>query len=182
MSKINRLKEELAYSSLDNPWVKLYFDSVRFSNGVIGKYNRVVESEGRPGVAVLPMMNAKVCLVQQYRYPIGKSLWEIPRGFGESINSLEDAARELAEETGIQHARMIDAGCLHPNSGLLSSEVILYIAIVDQDFGEPFSTDEVASKKWFSVSELWAMISEGQITDCFTLSAMAIAQSRGLVN
>lgn len=182
MRKIKRIRENLAYSSADNPWVKLYFDSVRFPNGVEGKYNRVVESEGRPGVVVLPIMDDKVCLVQQYRYPIGKSLWEIPRGFGESIDSQVDAARELAEETGIRHARIIDAGCLHPNSGLLSSSVILYIAIVGQDTEEPFSTHEVESKKWVRVSELWSMISDGQITDCFTLSAMAIAQARGLLS
>lgn len=40
---IERIEEILEYASPENPWLRLYFDKVRFPNGSEGRYNRVVE-------------------------------------------------------------------------------------------------------------------------------------------
>ena len=181
MAIIMRLAEKLVYSEEENPWVQIYFDSVRFPNGIEGRYNRIVESGGRPGVAVMPIRANKVCLVRQYRYPVGQYLWEIPRGFGESKEPREDAVRELAEETGIKAANFIEGGYLCPNSGLLESKVALFFAIVENYEADRSNSEEVESTKWVEISDLWKMVEDGKILDCFTLSALAIATAKGLV-
>lgn len=61
-----------------------------------------------PGaVAIVALRRAErgweVCVVNQYRHPVGMRLWEVPAGLtDEAGESLVDAARrELAEETGL---------------------------------------------------------------------------------
>ncbi|MEX2681471.1 MAG: SIR2 family protein, partial [Candidatus Sigynarchaeota archaeon] len=44
--QIEQIKKVLVYSSPDNPWVKLYYDHVRFPGGKEGRYNVIVENDG----------------------------------------------------------------------------------------------------------------------------------------
>src|SRR5262245_14760363 len=112
-SKIRTVKKQLVYSDPDNPWVKLYFDHVKFPDGTAGRYNRVVEGTGDPGVAILPISTAGIGLVRQYRYAIADHVWEIPRGYGDSADLGAEARRELLEETGLRPLELIDLGTIH---------------------------------------------------------------------
>src|SRR5713226_3868749 len=131
--EIKRVEEILAYSHPENPWLKLYFDRVEFPGGAIGRYNRIVECEGRNGVAILPLYSFFVGLVRQFRYPVGSFLWEIPRGFGGDNGTARQALKELSEETGIHVGpeRLVNLGTIYPNSGLLASEVQLFAVLVE---------------------------------------------------
>jgi ADP-ribose pyrophosphatase len=182
--EIVRLQEIVAYSQPENPWVKLYFDKVRFAGGSEGRYNRVVENGGRIGVAILPLRNSTVGLVHQFRYPIGTSQWEIPRGFGGDEGPAAQALTELREETGIlaRPEDLIDLGPVYPNSGLLASQVHLF-AIVTDALGSPSSgsPDEPTQFQWFPIAEVMSLISSGTILDSFTMCALLRAASRGLL-
>lgn len=183
-SQIKRLEARIAYEEADNPWVCLYFDRVQFPDGKIGRYNRLVMSEGRPGVVILPLRAGRVGLVQQYRYPIARTLWELPRGFGESADPRSDAQRELREELGVDGADLIDLGTLHPDSGLVETEVHVYLAKChagEIDGSGLADGHEISGIRWIAVSQLWDEIAEGRITDAFTLSAVAKAMARGLL-
>ena len=179
-NKINLIRENLVYSEESNPWVTLYFDMVRFPDRRIGNYNRIVEGKGYPGVAILLIIQSRVCLVRQYRYPVGKFLWEIPRGFGESENSISEAISELCEETGIDpkslsdsHVNLIDLGEAYPNSGLLSTKVRIFGIISDAPMPIRNQTDkEVTEVGWFPIEWVLSKISESEITDSFTMSAI----------
>ena len=171
-----------AYSDPLNPWIKLFFDHVRFSDGREGRYNRIVENDGRHGVAILPIHDGRIGLVRQYRYPIDRDVWEIPRGFGETASPETDARRELAEETGIENCDLVSLGTLHPNSGLLTSEIHVFAAMVrDATAGHASRGDkEIEEFRWFPVAKVLEMIETDEITDAFTLAAVLRAGRRGL--
>ena len=120
------VEEVLEYSSEDNPWVKLYYDRVRFPNGDKGRYNRIVEGEKGKGVVVLPVAsNGKVALIHIYRYPVHGWQWELPRGFSDpSMTAQENARRELQEETGIIAGELVHLGSIfHGCENVLVLEV-----------------------------------------------------------
>ncbi len=180
-SRIERIEEVLVYSEPANVWVRLYFDRVRFPDGREGRYNRVVESAGRVGVAVLPRRGSEVCLVRQYRYPIGLEQWEIPRGFGDGTNAEEDAERELAEETGLT-GRLVDLGVLYPNSGVLGSASRLFLAEVDPGTSVAPSDGEVTEVRWYEWEHVLDMVAGGEIADAFSVAAIARVHLRSRAN
>jgi len=67
-----------------------------------------------PGsVAIVPRQaDGRVVLVRQYRYAVGRELWEVPAGTrdlpGETVE--ETARRELAEEAGLRASRWRQLG------------------------------------------------------------------------
>jgi ADP-ribose pyrophosphatase len=178
--RINLISENLVYSKEENPWVTLYFDVVKFPDGRTGNYNRIVERQDCPGIAILLVAQGRVCLVKQYRYPIKQSLWEIPRGFGESEDSISEAIRELCEETGIDpkllncsHIKLVEMGEVYPNSGLLTSKVRLFAIISAMPIPIRNQTDgEVAEVGWFPLEWVFSKIAESEITDSFTMAAI----------
>lgn len=180
--KIKQLEEVIAYSDKENVWIKLYFDKVRFPNGSTGRYNKIVEKDGKPGAAILPIRNGTVGLVNQYRYPIDRFLWEIPRGFGESYDTLEEAKRELEEETGFVAEQATDLGIVHPNSGILTSEIYLFAVVLDRAQRQSeLLDDEVSEFRWFTIESVYTQIAEAKITDVFTICAIFRARERGLI-
>ena len=78
---------------------------VALADGTIAEREVVVH---RGAVALVPMVDRDhVCLVENERYAVGKTLLEVPAGTidpGESPD--QTAARELAEETGYRAGRI----------------------------------------------------------------------------
>lgn len=182
--KIITIEERLVYSDPNNKWVKLYFDRVRFPNGKEGYYNKIVESDGKQGVVILPIAKGHIGFVRQFRYPISAEVWEIPRGFGETENAQTDTMRELLEETGINIPpdNLVDLGRLHPNSGILSSVVRIFAAIYNQTPSISLAADgEVSEFVWVKYENVLSKIAKGEITDSFTLAALFRAQTKGCV-
>jgi ADP-ribose pyrophosphatase len=84
-----------------------------------------------PGGAVaVPLLDdGRVILVRQHRYPLGKSILELPAG---KLNPGEDpaiaAARELEEETGWRAARWTKLVSLYTTPGFCDEVLHLYCA------------------------------------------------------
>jgi 8-oxo-dGTP pyrophosphatase MutT (NUDIX family) len=157
----------------ENNWVRVYFDRVSADDPKVQRYTRIVESDGKSGVAILPIWKDLIGLVHVFRYPIGREVWEIPRGFGESNDVLMDAKRELEEETGLFAPKFCDLGLIHPNSGLLSSSVRLFAAVFQSNAGDTKPKDsEVIEFKWFQVDKVYEMIRAGQLADGFAMAAI----------
>jgi ADP-ribose pyrophosphatase len=172
--KISRLEEVLAYK---NPWISVFFDRVKCANPKITGFTRIVESGGRPGVAILPIRENAFGFIRIFRYPIGCEVLEIPRGFGECDDPRDDARRELVEETGLECQQLIDLGQVHPNSGLLATSVRLFAALGCQK--SRLETDgEVSELIWVPRAELQEF--SKTIEDCFSLAAILKATQRGL--
>jgi len=176
--RIEQQEEILAYSDTENPWLKLFFDRVSFPDGKQGRYNRVVENNGKKGVAVIPIKRSGdtlIGLVNQFRYPIGDFQIEIPRGFSKTENTWQEAIRELTEETGINsdEVEIFRLGHIYPNSGVLSTKVELFAADYKKhDPAAYINKEESFSFDWFSRDNIMNMIQEDKIMDAFTLSSI----------
>lgn len=163
-----------------NRFVGVFLDPVRLPSGVDALFTRVRAGSGFPGVVVLPFRSGCVGLVRQYRPALDRDLWELPRGGAESASSRQEARRELAEETGALAVDLVSLGVLHPDSGLLESQVELFFAELDPDV--PFSAvAEVSAVRWVPVPELLASVADGTLTDAFTVAAVSRAHLRGLL-
>ncbi|MGX7828925.1 NUDIX domain-containing protein [Actinokineospora sp. 24-640] len=79
----------------------LRMDEVRMPGGDVAT-REVVEHLGAVAVAALDD-EGRVVLIDQYRHPMGKRLWELPAGLIDHAGEdpLEAAKRELAEEAGV---------------------------------------------------------------------------------
>lgn len=109
---------------------------------------------------------------------------EIPRGFGESLDTSSDAVREIYEETGIiiQSGDLVSLGWLVPNSGLSSSRVAMYAAMCPEELETgPLDTAEIDSFRWVPIREVLQMAESGLIDDAFTLAAIFRATLRCLI-
>jgi 8-oxo-dGTP pyrophosphatase MutT (NUDIX family) len=163
-----------------NDYVTLYNDEVRFRDGTLGRFLRVVESGGDPGVAALALCGDAVALVHTYRYPIEAWEWGIPRGFAHGGSPEESIQTELAEELGHAPESIEPLGTMTPNSGLLSSVVHLFVAHYRTTVASPGSM-EVAEMRWTTRSQLLDDIASGRIVDGFTLAAVGLGIARGVL-
>ena len=68
-------------------------------------------------------------LINQYRYPIGKTILEIPGGFVDENEDPKDAMmRELLEETGYEFSHIEYVGEVAANPGVLNNYTKFYLA------------------------------------------------------
>ena len=180
-SGIRRVTERIGYADPENPYVTLFYDDVQWPDGRKGRYTRIVESRGVPGVAVLPIVGDQIGLILVDRYPVNRRLWEAPRGFGEGSDPEADALRELREETGWTAREMIGIGVTYLNSGLLAGEVHLYLAHVDHAVVAA-ELDESIRINLFDVDEVMGMYRAGDLPDAATQCLLLGALSRGVLD
>lgn len=91
-----KISSKLVYS---NPWIKIYEDSVLRPDGNQGIYGFMKK---KPANFIVALDNNDfMYLVVEYRYPIQKSVLQLPGGVIENDDILQQAKKELLEETGI---------------------------------------------------------------------------------
>lgn len=153
----------------------------RVSTPAGSRWQYAVSTGATSGAVALVTRGDEVLLVQSERPVLGTlRLWEFPRGFGEDVDRRASRARtyeatarrELVEETALKGGTAYSLGVVHPNSGLLT-EMVGVVQISDPD-GTALAKDEIDDIRWVSWRRLWTMVQDGEITDSFTLSAMAL--------
>jgi 8-oxo-dGTP pyrophosphatase MutT (NUDIX family) len=157
-------------------------DDLVFPDGSTGMYG-VVE---KPDFAlVIPQaLDGRFCLVEQYRYPVGRRAWEFPQGSwsGQETGTAEGlAAAELREETGLTAGTLRHLGRLNPEYGFCNHAFDAYLA-TDVAAGapdrEPSEQDMVQA--WFSEADFIDMVRGGDIADAASVAAyMLLLMHRG---
>jgi ADP-ribose pyrophosphatase len=112
----------------------------------------------------------RILLVQQYRLPAGKKLWELPAGkVDEGEKVLEAAKRELIEETGYRAGKWKKLVSFYPSPGYVAEKMTIFVAteLVEGE-AQPMD-DERIEKRWFTRKELNKLIRAGKIDDGKTL-------------
>ncbi len=135
----------------------------------LGAVREVVEHGG--SVVVLPVLaDGRILLVQQYRYAVKESLWELVAGHIERGESpLRAARRELEEESGYRARCYQRLSRFFPTPGFLTEEMHLYRATGLRRGRARPEADEALRVRAFRWPELERMIRRGNLRDGKTL-------------
>lgn len=153
-------------------------DAVRFPDGSFGTYIRIIHRhQGYAGVAIVPETSNGCVLVRHFRHATRRWHWEIPRGFASSSDASKTVLEELKEEIGGHATSVKQIGAYYPDSGVMSSRVHVYQAIVE--LGDSTDHKEAISEvRIFDWVTIGLMIQDGLIDDGFTLAAFTLLNSR----
>lgn len=186
-----QMQERIATRHLPTEWIRagiayqdqyrmVLRDAVRFPNGLLGIYTRIVRN-GVPGVIILPVHQEKILLIRHFRHATRTWHLEIPRGYGEEgLTSEENAQRELKEEIGATISRLVSLGQAYPDTGALSEYNTFFYAEVE-NYGAIEAEEAIVELLPTPVPEFEHMIRVNEIEDGFTITAYGLAKARSLL-
>ncbi len=154
-------------------------DTVRLPNGS-QTVREVVRHRG--AAVILPLLeDGLVVLVNQYRYPTGDTLLELPAGKLDADESPRDcAARELEEETGWQAGAIHELGVFFSSPGFSDEELHAFVATHLRNSDEVVpDPDEAIELVTLTIEETLAAARDGTIRDGKTLAVLLLAKLRG---
>lgn len=133
------------------------------------------------GAVVVPVKDdGKIILVKQFRYPLQKTLIELPAGkLEKGEDPLICATRELEEETGYKAKEIIKLGKIYTAPGYCTEILHIYSAKgltaghYNREEGEHGM--EILE---LSLNEIETMISNGEITDAKTIVGIFYLKNR----
>lgn len=159
-----------------DPYMTIMRDAVRFPDGSLGLYNRILSP---PGAAILPLLDTRIVLIHRFRH--GTRTWhlEAPRGaFNGEGDEVADARRELVEEIGASPTELIDLGIVHSTTGCIDEYHRLFLARIES-IGAPDKHEAITSIRTLPVAEAGQLIASGEITDGPTLALFLRARLLG---
>jgi ADP-ribose pyrophosphatase len=130
-----------------------------------------------PGaVVILPVIDADhICLLRNFRFVIGETLWELPAGTLEPGEPIERAAeRELLEETGYTAKKWRSLGFLYASPGVLDEKLHLFVAQDLTPGAARPEADEQLEPKTVPWSDALRMALDGSIKDAKTITAILL--------
>nr|WP_294915823.1 NUDIX hydrolase [uncultured Neokomagataea sp.] len=174
------VSSRVAYS---NPWTAVQEDVIIHPNGKQGLYGVVDRSEF---VVILPLhTDGCVTLIQQFRYPVGERMWELPMGCWETkenVDSGELALGELREETGLRAGEMIHAGTMYQGAGYSNQKGQVYLARnLTRGETDLEETEQDITAHDMPLAEFEAMIARGEVKCMVSVAAYAMIKARGLL-
>lgn len=133
-----------------------------------------------PGAVALAVNNGRIAIAKEWRLPIRSYALEIPRGRGrEGETTAATAARELAEETGLEASAVKELGHLYPDSGTLSAPIGVAVISVKDDKGTGHTDGEISDWFWVSENDLDQMMAEGRFNDGISMAALQLWRAQG---
>lgn len=121
----------------------------------------------------------QVLLVQQFRLPAGKILYELPAGTLEQDETPKACAiRELREETGYRPVKLESIGGLYTAPGYTDEYIHLFYATGYEHDPLEQDVDEFVEAVRIPLTEALTMIDQGKIADGKTLSGLLMVARR----
>lgn len=158
-----------------NRWMRLTEDEITHPDGSPGTY-AVLHAPDY--VVVLPFDGECFHLVEQYRHPVSRRLWEFPQGSVTEPAGLTPeamAAIELAEESGLAAGRLDLLGFLHESTGRSTNGFHAFLATDLSPVTAHREPEEADLRTGtFTLAEIWGLVEEGQLTDASSVAALAL--------
>ena len=175
--EITQITSRVAY---ENPWLRVREDTVRHADGSPGLFGVV---ERRPFVVLVPWQDGCITMVQQYRYPVRRRLWELPMGTCEpGVPPLQTAATELREETGLLAASLEPIATVFQGAGYSDQCGHVFLATgLRQGPAAREASEQGMVQRAMELAEIEAMIRAGTLQDAISLAAFALLRFRGLL-
>lgn len=152
-------------------------DRVRLPTG----HEVPMEIVRHPGsVVLLPIPSpGSVILIRQYRYTLGRYIWELPAG---SLKPGEDpdaaAARECEEEIDLVPGRIERVRTFYPTPGFCDEAMTYYRCLQlgprAADSTARRDDDEDIEPHTFTLEDVRAMIASGEIVDLKTVAGVSL--------
>jgi 8-oxo-dGTP pyrophosphatase MutT (NUDIX family) len=156
-------------------------DQVRMPEGTVAARD-VVEHLG--AVAVLAIdTEDRVCLVNQYRHPVGRNLLELPAGLLDVAGepAWDTARRELFEEAALRATDWQVLVDLYTSPGTTSEAIRVYLArgLTEVPAAERHAAEHeelVMTIERYPLSQLVSMALAGELTNAPAVSAVLAAE------
>jgi ADP-ribose pyrophosphatase len=158
--------------------IRTEVDTVRLPNGRT-KAMEIVRHRGSVVLLAQPARD-RVVLVRQYRYVIGRWIWELPAGSREAGETLAVCARrECEEEIGLIPGKVRRLTALYPSPGFCDEVMVFYHCT---ELRTPrrkarLDVDEQLEPREFSVAAARALVEEGEIIDMKTVVGLGLIGS-----
>ena len=154
-------------------------DRVRLPNGRTATLDIV---RHRGSVVLIPQPSRhEVILVRQYRYAIGRWIWELPAGTLDPGESARVAARrECAEETGLTPGKVERLGKLYPTPGFCDEVMIFFRCTQLTKPRRPaaLDPDEQLEPRVFTLAQIRQLIARRQVVDMKTVVGLTLLGGR----
>lgn len=153
--------------------IKVAIDTSAGPNGETIRRDMILH----PGaVVVLPVIDRDhICLLRNYRFVIGETLWEVPAGTLEPGEPVEQAAvRELAEETGYVAKRWQGLGYFYASPGVLDEKLHIFVAEDLTPGPARPEADEQLEPRTVPWADALRMATDGTIKDAKTVTAILL--------
>lgn len=137
-----------------------------------------------PGaVAVVPVTDrGTALLVRQYRGPVDAELLEIPAGTRdvEGEPPEETAARELAEEAGVEAASLVRLCRMYNTPGFCDEETVLYLAtgLTPCATGRSGHEEHHMTVHEVPLAAVAELVADGTLVDAQTILGLLLARDR----
>ena len=147
--------------------INVYKDDISIEGGG-NSIREVVRHKGAAAVLAVDK-NGEAFFVEQFRYPIGRPLFEVPAGkIDEGETPLECAKRELLEECGIEAEKWTDLGPMLSSPGFCDEVIHLFFA-EELSFSNPDpDEDEFLDIIKLPLSEVLLRLENNEISDAKT--------------
>ena len=151
-------------------------DRVQLPNGQEATREYIVH---QGAAVIIPVLDSgELIFERQFRYPLGKTLLELPAG---KIDPGEDAAttatRELREETGYSAREWRYIGVMHPCVGYSNERIEIFLARgLQQESGQQLDHGEFLDLLTMSLDDALQAVRSGEITDSKTITALFWAE------
>lgn len=153
-------------------------DAVRFSDGKLGLYNRVIASGG---IVVLPIIGNSIALIRIFRHAPRRWMLEAPQGFlPEGGDAAEETRRELMEEIGATASEIIPLGVVYTSTAMTSENLKMFAARIPS-VGKPQHSEGIDSIEIIDNAGIDRLLLDGTICDGPTTTLIAHCRLRGLL-
>ena len=178
MANWKTLSSEVVY---ETKWFKIRRDEVLNQNSTPLTYSYL--DIAHPTVMVIAINdNGKILMLQNYRYTVGKKLWEFPAGHRDGQSPIDAGKRELMEEAGLASDDWTDLGALYSAVGVTNIQRAICVARnVQPGTGERDPEEDVSNHTFFTIQEIEAMIRDGTLESSGPLAALYLAKLHGLI-
>ena len=167
------LKEKQLESKLifDGKIVHLYEDKVMCPNGNIAT-REYIKHNG--GVCILAIVDNKVIMERQFRYPYNEVVFELPAGkLEKGEDPYEAGIRELEEETGYKAKNLESFGVMYPSCGYSNEIIHLYKANGLTKTKRHLDIDENINIEYVDISKIKELLLDNKIVDAKTICLLS---------